>query len=51
MHVNYEYLLAKSESHCSSEGRILDYGCGAGDVVSEGRKRDEQYKASPPAPP
>ncbi len=40
MHVNYEYLLAKSQSYCSSPGRILDYGCGVGDVVVEGRKRN-----------
>lgn len=40
MHVNYEYLLAKSQFYCSSEGKILDYGCGVGDVVLEGRKRN-----------
>lgn len=40
MHVNYEYVLSKSQSLCSSQGRILDYGCGIGGVVTEGRRRN-----------
>ncbi len=40
MHINHEYLLAKSQFYCSSQGKILDYGCGEGDVVVEGRKRN-----------
>jgi len=40
MHVNYEYLLNRSESFVGSDGRILDYGCGKGGTVEEGLSRN-----------
>jgi SAM-dependent methyltransferase len=41
MHVNYEYELwwAKQVVESNPEACILDYGCGAGAVVVEGRRR------------
>lgn len=38
MHVNYEFILKKSQQ-LAAGGKILDYGCGAGDVVKEGLAR------------
>ena len=40
MHVNYRYLLHWAEAFESKTrgARILDYGCGSGDVVAAGRK-------------
>jgi ubiquinone/menaquinone biosynthesis C-methylase UbiE len=39
MHVNYQYTLAKAAQRSSVPGTaILDYGCGEGEVVEEGRK-------------
>jgi SAM-dependent methyltransferase len=38
MHINYEFVLSKCHQ-ISPKGRILDYGCGAGWVVKEGRAR------------
>lgn len=38
MHVNYEYALDGCLEHAAN-GKILDYGCGGGDVVIEGRTR------------
>ena len=38
MVANYEYILKWCKSHCAS-GRILDYGCGAGEIVL--RRRDK----------
>ena len=39
MHVNYEYLLRKSELLVPQGERILDYGCGKGATVEEGVRR------------
>src|ERR1017187_7126524 len=38
MTANYDYVLAKCQSICPG-GRILDYGCGRGDVVIRGRNQ------------
>lgn len=39
MHVQYQYILEKCQTLVPhKEGRILDYGCGKGDIVEEGRK-------------
>jgi ubiquinone/menaquinone biosynthesis C-methylase UbiE len=38
MHVNYEYVLEKA-GQIAQGSKILDYGCGAGDVVMEGSRR------------
>lgn len=38
MHVNYEFVIDKCLEY-ESTGKILDYGCGGGDVVMEGRSR------------
>ena len=38
MHVNYRYVLEKCHSLLpDSKGKILDYGCGAGDIVYAGQ--------------
>jgi len=40
MHVTYRYILEQCRSLLTtSKGRILDYGCGAGDIVAEGRNQ------------
>jgi ubiquinone/menaquinone biosynthesis C-methylase UbiE len=41
MHVNYRYLLHWAEAFNSKTpgAKILDYGCGSGDVVAAGRKQ------------
>jgi 2-polyprenyl-3-methyl-5-hydroxy-6-metoxy-1,4-benzoquinol methylase len=41
MHVNYRYLLHWAEAFESKTpgARILDYGCGSGEVVAEGRRQ------------
>lgn len=36
MHVNYRYCLAAAEAH---GGRVLDFGCGAGETVREGLRQ------------
>jgi len=39
MHVNHRYILERCRSLITiSSGKILDYGCGAGDIVEAGRK-------------
>lgn len=39
LHVNYKYLLSKATQFNSRDGvAVLDYGCGNGKVVQEGRK-------------
>lgn len=39
MHINYQYVLKRATKDFDSNGAvILDYGCGAGEVVEEGRK-------------
>jgi SAM-dependent methyltransferase len=37
MHVNYLYCLATAKAH---GGRVLDFGCGAGETVREGLRQD-----------
>ena len=38
-HVNHQYLLSKAIADSQlTAPRILDYGCGAGEVVEEGRR-------------
>ncbi len=39
MHVNYLYVLEKCETLAGPSGRILDYGCGAGEIVEAGCKQ------------
>jgi len=39
LHLNYQYILDKSLSLLSEGGRILDYGCGKGLLVEEGKNR------------
>lgn len=40
MHINYLYLLYwANTTNSNKQQKILDYGCGSGDVVLEGRKR------------
>lgn len=36
MHVNYLYVLKKCETLTGRRAKILDYGCGAGDIVEAG---------------
>jgi SAM-dependent methyltransferase len=45
MHVNYEYLLDFIQRTYSNPatGRFLDYGCGAAQVVMEGRRRGWEF--------
>jgi SAM-dependent methyltransferase len=38
MHINYEFVLDYCSTHCRT-GKILDYGCGGGEVVAEGIRR------------
>src|ERR1017187_3699050 len=38
MTANYDYVLTKCQSICPG-GRILDYGCGGGEVVLRGRNQ------------
>jgi ubiquinone/menaquinone biosynthesis C-methylase UbiE len=39
VHVNYRYIIEKCQSFFpNKKGRILDYGCGKGEIVEEGRK-------------
>jgi SAM-dependent methyltransferase len=37
VHPNHEFVLAYARDH--TRGRVLDYGCGAGEVVAEGLRR------------
>lgn len=37
MHVNHQYVLEKCRQ-AAMEGKILDYGCGSGDIVKAGRE-------------
>lgn len=39
MKANYEYILAKSSELNKANGKILDYGCGKGNIVKEGLER------------
>ena len=40
MHVQHRYVLEKCHSLLPhKKGKVLDYGCGKGDIVEEGRKR------------
>ncbi len=38
LHVNHRYVLEWAGSHASPGAKILDYGCGGGDVVEAGRR-------------
>ncbi|MCP3930657.1 MAG: class I SAM-dependent methyltransferase [Bacteroidetes bacterium] len=39
MKPNYQYVLEQCEELTTNDAKILDYGCGKGDIVIEGRKR------------
>jgi hypothetical protein len=45
MHINYRYVLhfAELQRGGSSSFTVLDYGCGAGDVVVAGRERGMNF--------
>lgn len=38
LHVNYQYVLDWVRAHASAGAKVLDYGCGGGDVVEAGRR-------------
>lgn len=43
LHPNYQYILKRSSALSNNEGRVLDYGCGKGVVVEEGRKNNLNF--------
>jgi SAM-dependent methyltransferase len=39
LHINHRYILDWARTHASTDGQILDYGCGGGEVVQVGRQQ------------
>jgi ubiquinone/menaquinone biosynthesis C-methylase UbiE len=44
MHANYQYIVNKIDQLCPPKGKVLDYGCGIGDIVLAAKNNGHDVK-------